>query len=127
MDLSKVDVCTLLPASEAEAVFGTKLQKPPQADPPNGNEKGCIYYNEQGHYADIVLHPVDDWSFIKQVQTEGKDLPDIDGHSAFGGEMQSAYRIYVLAQGKAVVDVRDSSGDQGQAEKFVRKVLSLLK
>ncbi len=124
IDLTKVDMCTLVPKGDIEAVLGP-LGKEPKADPPNGPEIGCTFYNEQGEYVDLSLNPVGDWGMLRQLQPDAKDLT-LDGDKAFSADKFYGVELWVLRQGKAIIQVRLSTKDLEQAKKFVPKVAARL-
>lgn len=124
LDISSIDTCALLPRADIESVFGP-LGKEPKADFPNGNEKGCIYYNDRGEFADIILNPVSDWSLLREVHPDATDLT-LNGDKAFSNKNPDSVSLYVLHLPKAVVHVRVSSKDLAEAKLFVPKVIARL-
>ncbi len=124
LDISSIDTCVLLPKADIESVFGP-LGKEPKADFPNGNEKGCLYYNDRGEFADIILNPVSDWSLLREVHPDATDLT-FNGDKAFSNKNPDSVSLYVLHVPKAVIHVRVSSKDLAEAKLFVPKVIARL-
>ncbi len=124
LDIQSLDACALMPRADIESVLGT-LGKEPKADPPNGSEKGCIYYDQQGEYADITLNPASDWTLLRQLQPDATDFT-LDGDKAFSADKSYGAELWVLRPGKAVIHVRVSSKDLEQAKRFVPTVIARL-
>ncbi len=125
LDFTGIDVCKIVSVADFEAVYGPLSKtKDPQVDPPNDPEKGCTIYNDEGNFVDIVLHPTSDWDLLKQLQADAKDKAPLDGNTAFSSNKLDAYELFVLRSGKAVVEIRVSTGDLDQARKFAQKVLA---
>ena len=124
IDLTRVNVCTLMPKTDIEAVLGA-LGRDPKVDPPNGSEQGCTFYNQAGEYVDISLAPVADWSLLRQLQPDAKD-GTLDGDKAFSAAKFYGAELWVLRQGQAIIHIRLSTKDLEQAKKFVPKVAAHL-
>jgi hypothetical protein len=124
LDLKSIDVCTMMPQADVESVFGT-LRGDPKVDPPNGPEKGCTYYNQQGHFVDISLHPVEEWSLLRQLQPDAVDST-VNGDKAFSADKPDGAYLWVLRPSKAIIEIRLSSKDPAQAKQFIPKVIARL-
>jgi hypothetical protein len=125
LDFNTLDICTFLPRAEVEKLLGT-LSKDPQVDPPNGSEKGCLYYDGQGMFVDVILSPASDFDLLRQMHPDAVDI-DFNGETAFSNENFSATELFVLHGSTAVIHVRVSSEDLEQARVFAALVTSLLK
>src|SRR5262249_3540892 len=125
MDLSSVNVCQLISKQDVASVFGP-VRDEPKEDPPNGSEKGCTYYNQEGHFVDITLKPLDDWNLILQLKPDAKPIPDIAGYHAVSGPGADALEVWVHQDGKAVIGIRDSLQDADQAKKFAELAVKIV-
>jgi len=125
MDLSHVNVCQLITKDDVASVFGP-VRDEPKEDPPNGNEKGCTYYNQEGHFVDISLSPLDDWNLILQLNPDAKPISDIGGHHAVSKPGVDSLEVWVHQDGKAVINVRDSLQDADQARKFAEMAVKIV-
>ena len=125
MDLSRVNVCQLISKEEVASVFGP-VRDEPKEDPPSGQDKGCTYYNQEGHFVDIILKSLEDWNSILQLNGNAKPIPDIGGYHAYSASKPDSLEVWVLREGKAVINIRDSVQDADQAKKFAELTLKIL-
>ena len=124
LDFATLDTCALIPPEDIASVIGA-LRGEPAADPPNGSEKGCLYFNEEGNFADVILGPASDWDLLRQLQPEAEDFT-LNGDAAFAADKPDAANLWVLRPGQTVIHVRVSSGDREQAQQLVAKVITQL-
>lgn len=124
LDLSSLDVCTFVPRETLEGIIGPLKDEGTQ-DTVLGKEEGCTFYNEEGNFADIRIYPPDSWELQKNLQTGLIELHDL-GSEGFVVNKSDAYEVWVLTRDVAVIQVRVSNHNGGQARQIAEAVLDLL-
>ena len=124
LDLSSLDVCTFIPKDVLVGIFGPLKDEGTQ-DTVLGEEKGCTFYNEEGHFADIRIYPPDNLELRKNLEDNKMEISGL-GDEAFAVDKSDAYDLFVLVRDVAFVEVRVSTHSEEQARQIAEAVLAQL-
>lgn len=124
IDLASLDPCTFVPQAEIAGIFGP-LKDAGTVDTALGLEKGCTFYNEDGNFVSLTVHPADMWDLRKNLEADTEPVSGL-GDEAFGVDKSDAYDLFVLVRDVAMLEVRVSTHDQTQARQLAESMIAQL-
>ncbi|MDF1500140.1 MAG: hypothetical protein P1P76_06710 [Anaerolineales bacterium] len=114
MDLSGIDVCTMLPLKQVAAIAGPLDQETPREMISIDREVDCQHYNTSGEFFEVQLYPLDQWALQEIILNDVQAMEGI-GDDAFLGTYSDAITLRTLVEGTTVISTRVSNMDLNTA------------
>ena len=131
LDLSTLDVCAFIPLADVESVWGS-IKRTSYLLISDHGEKGCVYYNMDGNWVNIIFHQESQYNVAWKRENESsvssrlKEVSGI-GDSAFYMQGFRPVQLWVLVKGKAAIQINADTYNEGLTILLAQKVVALLR